>query len=299
MDRLLTTLEQWRCAVAVRQEGGFAAAAQALHKSQSSVSHAVGELSARLGLPLFEIQGRRAVLTEAGAILLDQGARLLRDAAALEAAAKTLTQGFDVRLQIAVDAIVPNALVIDALNRFSAAAPVTRVDVHETVLSGTLEALEEGRADLALSAFVPVGFVGTPLIEVDFIAVAAADHPLHSAATPLTFDDLRDHRQLVVRDSGRRDYDAGWLGSERRWTFSSHASALDALIAGSGFAWMPRHRLTDVLAAGRVQPLALAHGGRRTAMIQVVERPARRQAPSCRALADAFIDAARDVPTHD
>ena len=38
------TLEQWRCLVAVVDEGGYAQAAEALNKSQSSVTYAVQKL---------------------------------------------------------------------------------------------------------------------------------------------------------------------------------------------------------------------------------------------------------------
>ncbi|HBC18648.1 MAG TPA: LysR family transcriptional regulator, partial [Alcanivorax sp.] len=52
-----------------------------------------------------------------------------------------------------------------------------------------------------------------------FVAVAAADHPLNQADS-LTHEDLRQHRQIVIRDSGSRRIDSGWLGAEQRWTVS-------------------------------------------------------------------------------
>ena len=83
MKRPRVTLEQWRSALAVADHGGFAAAATALHKSQSSVSHAVAQLSAQLAVPVFRTQGRRAVLSDEGRMLLERARRLLSDAGAL------------------------------------------------------------------------------------------------------------------------------------------------------------------------------------------------------------------------
>jgi DNA-binding transcriptional LysR family regulator len=53
------TLEQWLTLMAVVNTGGYAQAAEALHKSQSSVTYAVQKLESVLGVKAFEIQGRR------------------------------------------------------------------------------------------------------------------------------------------------------------------------------------------------------------------------------------------------
>ncbi len=294
MDRLRTTLEHWRCAQAVVAEGGFASAAKALHKSQSSVSHAVKELSQRLGVPLFQIQGRRAVLTLEGRELLRRAERLLNDAAALENTARAMEQGFEVQLAVAVDVIAPNAFVIAALQRFAEAAPNTRVEVFETVLSGTNEALVEGRVQMALASSIPPGFIGAPLFEIEFLAVAHRDHALHHYGRPLDFDDLRQHRQMVLRDSGRQDFDAGWLGSEQRWTFTNSLGSLDAIRSGAGFAWLPDHIVREDLQAGRLRQLPLRDHPRRRVMLQLITPASPEFGPGAQALADTIKQTAGD-----
>ena len=64
------TLDQWRVLQSIIDEAGFAQAAEALHRSQSSVSYAARRLQETLGVKLLEIQGRRALLTSAGQSLL-------------------------------------------------------------------------------------------------------------------------------------------------------------------------------------------------------------------------------------
>jgi DNA-binding transcriptional LysR family regulator len=295
MRRLITTLEQWRTVDAVVRYGGFAQAAANLNKSQSSVSHAVHELSERLEIDIFEIVGRKAVLTTAGETLLRQAERLLQQAEGLEDTALALAKGVDVELSVAVDVIVPNDLVIDALNRFAMIAPQTRVTIRETVLSGTVEMLTDGEVDFALSAFVPPNFIGLPLLDIDFLAVAVPDHALHLLGRDLDFDDLRQHRQLVVRDSGRAGSDAGWLGAEQRWTFSSPASSLEALRAGSGYAWMPVRKIAADLASGQLRPLRLGPAATRTAKVQVVAPNTFNCGTGAHALADAFLEAAKNM----
>ena len=69
-----TTLEQWRMFQAVVEHGGFAQAAEAVHKSQSSINHAVHKLQEQIGLPLLEVVGRKAQLTDAGRLMLRRAA---------------------------------------------------------------------------------------------------------------------------------------------------------------------------------------------------------------------------------
>jgi len=295
MGQHLTTLSQWRCAQSVAELGGYANAAEALNKSQSTVSHAISELSARLGIELFRKEGRKAVVTDAGAVLLRRAEKLLRDADALERMAATLNEGHDTELSIAVDIIVPASIVTLGLKKFAEFAPDTRVIVHETVLSGTLEALTEDIADLGLSAFVPPGFVATRLTDVEFVAVAHRDHALHQLGRQLDYDDLRDHRQLVVKDSGRSGQDAGWLEAEQRWTFSNHAGSLEVMKAGAGFAWLPRQKIERELAEGLLRPLPLKYGGRRQAEINLVRRQTFALTPCRQALLDAIIAAAAEL----
>jgi len=289
----LTTLAQWRCAVAVAQYDGFAPAAKHLNKSQSTVSHAVNELSQRLGVALFQIEGRKAELTEAGGALLRRAERLLKDAGALEELAATLAKGDEAELNIAVDSVVPSGLVIAALKTFAETAPQTRVSIHETVLSGTHEALIEGKVDFAVAGAYPLDYVTTFLLEVEFIAVAHRDHPLNQIAQPIDYEDLRAHRQLVVRDSGKRDQDAGWLDSEQRWTFSSHSGSLEAMHAGAGFAWIPRHMIEADLERGTLAPLDLKYGGTRHADVSIVHRRDGCIGPCRQALVAALLKAAQ------
>ena len=298
MKRLSTTLEQWRCADAVVRDGGFSQAAASLNKSQSSISHAVRELSERLNVEIFEVVGRKAKLTPGGETLLRQARRLLDQAQIMEETAEALAKGTEIELSIAVDAIIPNELVIDALNTFSASAPETHVTICETALSGTEEALTEGQVDMAISALVPLNFIAIPLVDIEFVAVAARDHPLHKLDRDLELDDLRQHRQLVVRDSGRESRDAGWLGAEQRWTFSSPASSLDALRAGSGFAWIPICKIADDLRAGKLLPLRLGQAGSRRIKAQIVSANPLRPGTAADALAKSFLESAKAIPDH-
>ena len=281
-----TTLEQWAVLNAVVERGGFEAAAEALGRSQSSVSYNLRRLQAQLPVALLQPKGRRAGLTAAGETLLRRARLLLEAAAQLEALAATLAQDWATEVRLAVDNIGPADLLLQSLADFSARAPQTRVQLLESVLSGTSEALLLRKADLAITGRIPPGFLGDPLLDIEFVAVAHCDHPLLRAGGVIGMDDLRAHRQVVIRDTGvHRQVDAGWLGAEQRWTVSHLSTAIATIRRGLTYAWVPRDAVAAELAAGELCALPLAEGGVRRGQLNLVFADRDAAGPAVQALA--------------
>src|SRR3954447_2285545 len=69
--------------VAVAQEGNVTRAAERLHVAQPSLSAAVRQLEAQLGVELLQRTGRGVALTPAGELLLERGRELLDHAEAV------------------------------------------------------------------------------------------------------------------------------------------------------------------------------------------------------------------------
>ncbi|WCX03697.1 LysR family transcriptional regulator [Pseudomonas aeruginosa] len=256
------TLDQWRTLQAVVDHGGFAQAAEALHRSQSSISYTVARMQEQLGVPLLRIDGRKAVLTEAGEVLLRRSRQLVKQAGQLEELAHHMEQGWEPEVRLVVDAAYPTARIVRSLSAFMPQSRGCRVLLREEVLSGVEEALIQGAADLAISGLIIPGHLGADLSVVEFVAVAHPDHPLHRLQRELTHQDLETQMQVVIRDSGRlqpRDY--GWLGAEQRWTVGSLATAATFVGNGLGFAWLPRHIIERELQSGQLKPLPLSQGG--------------------------------------
>jgi DNA-binding transcriptional LysR family regulator len=266
------TLEQWRALIAVVEAGGYAQAAESMHKTQSSVSYAVQKIEQMLDVKLFGKQGRRAVLTPAGEVLYRRCKRLVERADALERGAAELGSDWDPELRLAVEIVYPTWVLLRSLEKFGEERPQTRVQLYETVLGGTDEALFGRVVDLALTTHIPQGFIGDPLIRLRFIAAAHPDHALHRLGRPLTLDDLREHRHLVIRDSAvQRTRDSGgWLGADQRWTVSHKATQIAAACMGMGFAWFPEHAIQKELKNGSLKPLPMREGAERFAEIYLI-----------------------------
>lgn len=256
------TLEQWRTLMTVVDAGGYAQAAEQLHKSQSSVSYAVQKLETLLGIQVFELQGRKAVLTPTGQLLYRRARALVEEAQDLERAAHTFSEGWEARIHFAVDALFPTSLLFASLERFGEERPRTRIEVIEAVRNGVSEAVMDRRVELAIASEVPPGFLGTPMMQLRITAVAAADHPLHRLERELSFSDLRAHRIIIVRDSGqKRDQLTISLNVERCWTVANISTAIEAVSRGDGYSWLPEDQVSEALADGTLKALPLREGG--------------------------------------
>lgn len=258
--------------LAVVEHGGFMQAAEVIHKSQSSIHAAVSKLQSQLGLDLLAVEGRRVRLTEAGEIMVRRAQALLAGANDIEAMAHSVASGCEALVRLAVDLVFPQELLFDALEQFSVQFPHTRIELEETVLSGAAELLTSNEVDIAITGRVPPGMLAEPLLDVEFIAVAAPEHPLHKLGREVDESDLRNHRQAVLRDSARRErMDSGWLQAEQRWTVSHISTSIEIVRRGLAFAWLARTRIDALLDNGELKPLPLRAGVTRRATLYLCE----------------------------
>lgn len=154
-------LRRLRLFLAVVDQGGFTAAAEAEHVAQPAVSLAVRELEAELGASLLVRSRRGATLTAAGEALVPPARQALRDvehAAAAVAAVTGLVAG---RLDLTTLPTLAADPVADLVGRFRRAhpavtvrlgAPNDLVELAEDVRSGTAELgiTEQGPANRGL-----------------------------------------------------------------------------------------------------------------------------------------------------
>ena len=193
---------------AVDRTGTFASAAETLHKVPSSLTYLVQKLELDLGVKLFDRSGRRATLTHAGRVVVEEGRRLLAAAEDLECTAKRIEQGWESDLYVAVDEIIPFALLWDHVGEFYKLKLDTRLNLSTEVLGGSWDALLTRRADLIVGAAgdpppIP-NLVAKPIGSLRHVFVVAPDHPLASMPGPLTLDVVARYRAVAIGDTSRK-----------------------------------------------------------------------------------------------
>lgn len=279
------SLEQWLAFKAVVDEGSYAAAAEALNKSQSSVSYAIQRLNEQLPSPVLRLHGRKAELTDIGEVLYRHAEQLLQQAAHAETIAHSMASGLEAEVTLAMDSLLAVDEVVCVFERFSQQFANTRLRVLETTLSGTTEALLERQADIVVTATTPPGFVSPMVCQVEMLAVAAPNHPLVKDRSEVSEMELKNHRQVVLRDSGiRREVDSGWLQSEQRWTVSHFSSSIKIMKTGLAFAFIPRNWVADELASGELCPIPLDENLSRSIPVYLLLADREVAGPATRAL---------------
>lgn len=271
------------------ETGGFAQAAQQLHRSQSSVSYAVSRLQERLGIGLLEVIGRKAQLTEIGKTLLAESAPLIDDLLRLEERARSLASGNEARVRLLVDSIFPKQRLFPALAAFEEAYPHVRIDLRELVKQTALDVVSE-QFDLAISAWSPQMPGGQHLTDIELLAVAHRDHPLlkRRALTKATLSRFR--RVYIQRDNAG---DEAPPQDGPFWRVNTVETAIEAVSSGLCYGWLPRHLIAAALDAGTLVALPLAAHASRFLPLMLSHGEPDRVGPAARALAGLLLGAER------
>lgn len=249
---LKLTLDAIEIIDAIDRGGSFAAAAEALHKVPSTISYTVAKLEEQLGFPLFARRGPRVSLTAAGRELLTEGRWLLRSATDLESRLQRIATGYEAELRLVHDSLLPAAALVDDIRAFAALGCGTRLRISTEVMTGSWEALREGRADVVIAVGdPPQGFShqAKRLRTVEFVFCVAPQHPLARVERPLATEDLLAHTAIVVADSARLlpARSIGLLAGQPRITVSDIEAKIALQIAGLGYGFLPACRIEAAL----------------------------------------------------
>jgi DNA-binding transcriptional LysR family regulator len=195
----MVDLRQLQYFVAVSEEGSFVKAATRQHITQSALSQQIARLEREWGVVLFARGVRGAVLTPAGAELIEDARAVLHGVRNLQAKAGGLAR------RAAAELLVGSATYAvrsrgrqRAVAEFSAAHPEVGLRFTNAWSPQLLEMLVEGEVDLAFAMLAPESDLLDYLLMEDEAAalVVPTDHPL-SASARVGLADLRGERVLL------------------------------------------------------------------------------------------------------
>ncbi|MBE0589798.1 MAG: LysR family transcriptional regulator [Hydrogenophaga sp.] len=242
---------------AVARLGSMAAAARELGMVPSALTYRIRQIEDALDVLLFDRSARRAQLTPAGAELLRSGQYLLNELDAVAQRVKRVATGWEPQITIAADAIIARATLFELCEAFYAEGTPTRLKLRAETLSGTLEALQSGQADLALgvpSEMAQPEIQTAPLGSVTFVYAVAPHHPLASATHSLCDEELRVHRAVAVADSTQRGNGVthNLLPGQDVLTVPTMQHKLEAQLRGLGAGFLPLPLAQPFINAGRL-----------------------------------------------
>jgi DNA-binding transcriptional LysR family regulator len=257
------TLDQLRIFVAVAETGSFSAAARRLSRVQSAVSQSIQGLEAVLGAPLFDRSGKVPKLNDAGQAILADARRLIDGARALKTHAAEMAGGVEPELALAVDAIFPNALLMESLRALRDAFHDLPVSVYTEGLGGPEQRLRDGLVKLALSSVATReranDLESEFLTRIPMIPVVASTHPLARIDGAITRERIEYETQLVLTDRTPITQNTfGGILSQKIWRFADMGARFEFLLGGFGWCNMPTHMVEGAIADGRLKRLDIA-----------------------------------------
>jgi DNA-binding transcriptional LysR family regulator len=250
------TLDQLRVFLLVAEQGSFSAAARSLRRAQSAVSYAIANLERVLGVLLFAREGRMPTLTEAGRSLLSETRAIHGQVEQLTARARSMAQGVEPRLALAVDVMFPMSALVEAVGAFREEFPAVSLVLHSEALGGIAQLVLDGTCRIGISSDLPKfppGLTRRPLTQVAMIGVTGPTHPLAKIKGPIPRKTMQHHVQLVLSDRSRltEGIDLGVLEGPT-WRLADLGAKHAFLRAGFGWGGMPLHLVAEDLEAGRL-----------------------------------------------
>lgn len=194
------TLRQLRAFTAVARTGSFTRAAESLHITQSALSGLIKELESQVGVRLVDRNTRRIRLSEAGEEFHSVATRLLRDLdGALEDIdkLKRLRRGI---VRIAAPQLMSSTLIPEVIAGFQAAHPDIRVRLVDCAVEDAIAQALHGEVDVSIGPYREGlnELAADPLLDLPFMAVFPAGHPLESA-DQTTWSNLVHYPLIALR----------------------------------------------------------------------------------------------------
>lgn len=288
------TLDQLRIFLAVADEGSFNRAASKLGRALSVISYGVSSLENQLGVRLFEREGsRRPALTAAGTALLADARAVADETDSLVARARSIRQGLETQVALAVDVMLPSATVASILRDFQTAFPTVDLRLHVEALGAIAALVWEGKADLGVAGPDIVDLPELDRLAVGSVAmvpVAAPAHPL-AQQSPIALGEARKHLQLVLTDRSPLTEGRNFsVVSPRTWRLADLGAKHALLLEAIGWGNMPRHAVADDLAAGRLIELRLPDASPLDYRLNALWRKDRTPGPATTWILDALIE---------
>lgn len=243
------SLRQMRLFLALHETGSVSGAARAMHVTQPTASMQLREISEAVGVPLYEVIGRKVHLTQTGLDLARTARAMAREWENFEqqvAALKGLASG---RLRVSVVSTA-KYFVPRLLGRFCHKHPAIEVTLEVLNRDGVVQRMRENLDDLYIMSMPPADLMveGEVFMANPLVVVAPSRHPLaRASAIPLRA--LAEQR-FILREPGsgtRMAVDRHWRAQrfvpDVRMELGSNEAIKEAVAGGLGLGVISQHAL--------------------------------------------------------
>jgi DNA-binding transcriptional LysR family regulator len=246
--------------------GGISRAADQLEVAQPVVTEHIHSLERRLGVQLFEREGRRLVLTEAGRLAHGWCGDVLRRSREFDRDLVGLTDGLRATIVIGASMSIGSYDLPSVLAAFGRRQPGTMIRVDVQSAEQAVESTATGHNDLCVVVAESLPALTSLVVERigsdELVIVAPAVGVTNEVE--LSLDDLADLPFVEAQDGSKRrefvdhQFKALGLTSRRAVMEFGHPEAMKAAVAhGVGVACLFRSAVRRELAAGDLRELSV------------------------------------------
>ena len=259
-----------RLVAGIADAGSMTKAAGQLHLTQSALSHQLRDIEGRLGAPLFTRLGRSMVLTEAGRRVLDAARRVLGEVQRAEEDVRRLAAHGQGTIRVCTECYTGYHWLGPILAAFQSRHPRVTVNVAADETGGPVEALVDGRIDLAIliDPAKDRRLRVRPLFNDEMVAIVAKTHRLARRSWLSPADLAAEHLLLyssAPEDSFafRRILKPNGLVPARVSFIMLTEAMVELARAGTGVGILPRWSAQRAIASGSVAALSITRRGMR------------------------------------
>ncbi|QQZ09765.1 LysR family transcriptional regulator [Heyndrickxia vini] len=237
----------------------FRKAAEELYISQPTVTVQIKLLEEEIGSPLFERDGRKVILTEAGKRFLPIAKNMLEVYENGMADLDRFRQGYSQKLTLAMSPLIAESIMPYVLKQFMLIHPEIEISVQVLDSMNISEAVLTGEVDLGLSRlhFNNSDLICRPLYEDPVILVVPHDGRDSETAPPLDAEELLRNHHLITHN--HPEYWDGLLQSLRPQFPMLKTMAVSQvhvtrrfIIEGLGISFLPSSTVRRELLEGRL-----------------------------------------------
>ncbi|NRA89246.1 MAG: LysR family transcriptional regulator [Rhizobiales bacterium] len=252
------TLDQFKMLKAVAELGTLKAASLKIFKSQAAISKGIKQLEAHLGVELFDRKEYRLVLTIEGERIYQLALPMLKKAGEIDALGKHFTAGNESHITLAYSSSFDLSVLLPVLDDVQRTFPETNIIIHQENLTGALDALQIGDADIVITPVLQAVLSHEKLemfrlAKGKSIKVATpkllARHPNLTTASQ-----LENEYQIIIQDSGTgtKNIIHAAVDGQRRWFVNDLQIKKMLLLDSMGWGGIPKYLIRDELADGRL-----------------------------------------------
>ena len=296
------TLDQLKIFATIVDAGSMRAAAEQLYRTQPTLSVAIKNLEAELGLQLFVREKARMQLTRKGQALYQRAKRVLAEAERFGEFGQQLAQGIEAEIGLVFDASIPLPFISGALKDCEKEYPHTNVNLFAENLTGVMEKLETGQADVAMVTY----FEKNPIYEAmlyypyRFFPVAASSFPAFQFEPPIPYDSMQNYIQVILTDSAQNAPNKNYrvLEKARHWRVNNPQVRKELIVAGLAWGTLPEFVMARELDQGLLRPLQIENHYRfRESELCIIRHADKVHGPAAQCLWESFAASAENIPT--